>query len=170
MEDELIAYTVFETLNARGLELSCTDLLKNYLFSRLRVSADLEALQHRWRGLIATVTQERFPEFLRYHLRCAQNSRRTSFKLVRDRVSTPQEVFALMVALEGRGELFSALSDPMTFDLSDQETVVENDSHIGAYRVFIAWVDDDFRNLHVHSNPSAIACTRCVIFSNDLAC
>lgn len=72
VDDELNAYTVFETLNARGLELSATDLLKNYLFSRLRVAADLEALGRRWRALIATVQQERFPEFLRYHLLCEE--------------------------------------------------------------------------------------------------
>jgi hypothetical protein len=114
VDDELNAYTVFETLNARGLELSSTDLLKNFLFSRVRVSADLEALQRRWRSLISTVTQERFPEFLRYHLLCEQPRIRTErlFKLVRERVDTPQDVFALMLALEGRGELFSALSDP----------------------------------------------------------
>ena len=49
VDDELNAYTVFETLNARGLELSATDLLKNYLFSRLRTPADLQALQRRGR-------------------------------------------------------------------------------------------------------------------------
>lgn len=32
VENELNAYTVFETLNSRGLELTSTDLLKNYLF------------------------------------------------------------------------------------------------------------------------------------------
>ena len=31
--DELNAFKVFETLNARGVRLSATDLLKNYLFS-----------------------------------------------------------------------------------------------------------------------------------------
>ncbi|MCC6691541.1 MAG: DUF262 domain-containing protein, partial [Bacteroidia bacterium] len=30
VEDELSAYTVFETLNSRGLSLTVTDLLKNY--------------------------------------------------------------------------------------------------------------------------------------------
>ena len=35
VDNELNAYTVFETLNARGLELSSTDLLKNYLFSKV---------------------------------------------------------------------------------------------------------------------------------------
>ncbi|MFZ0928389.1 MAG: DUF262 domain-containing HNH endonuclease family protein [Syntrophobacteraceae bacterium] len=113
VEDELHAYTVFETLNARGLELSSTDLLKNYLFSRLKVVADLEALQRRWQALLATIRQERFPEFLRYHLLCEQPKVRTErlFKLVRDRVSTSQAVFELMEALESRAELFSALSD-----------------------------------------------------------
>ena len=33
--DELNAYKVFETLNARGVRLSATDLLKNWLFSVL---------------------------------------------------------------------------------------------------------------------------------------
>ena len=45
VDDELNAYTVFETLNARGLELTTTDLLKNYLFSRIKVGSDLEILQ-----------------------------------------------------------------------------------------------------------------------------
>jgi len=114
VDDELNAYTVFETLNARGLELSATDLLKNYLFSRIRVAADLEALQRRWLRLIQTVSQESFPEFLRYHLLCEQPKVRSNrlFKLVRDKVTTPEHVFDLMDALEGRSELYAALTDP----------------------------------------------------------
>ena len=114
VDDELNAYTVFETLNARGLELSATDLLKNYLFSRLRTIADLQALQRRWQALMATVLQERFPEFLRYHLQCELPRVRTQrlFKLVRDRVQSGQDVFALLEALERRAEVFAALFDP----------------------------------------------------------
>ncbi|MGQ9614637.1 DUF262 domain-containing protein [Chloroflexus sp.] len=112
--DDLNAYTIFETLNARGLELTITDLLKNYLFSRVHVASDLQALQRRWQRLIATVTPERFPEFLRYHLLCEVPKVRSQrlFKLVRERVQTPQQVFALLEALESRAELFAALSDP----------------------------------------------------------
>lgn len=114
VEDELNAYTVFETLNARGLELSATDLLKNYLFSRIRVSSDLEALHRRWLALIATVQQEKFPEFLRFHMQTLHSQVRSArlFKLIRDRVRSPQDVFTLMEALEARAELFAALSDP----------------------------------------------------------
>lgn len=114
VDNELNAYTVFETLNARGLELSATDLLKNYLFSRLRTRADLDALQRRWKALMGTVRQERFPEFLRYHLQCELPRVRTQrlFKLVRERVRTGEETFALLDALERRAELFAALFDP----------------------------------------------------------
>ena len=113
VEDEFDAYTVFETLNARGLELTTADLLKNYLFSKVRVQGDLDALQRRWQALIATVTQERFSDFLRYHLLCEQAGIRRDrlFKLIRDRVTTSQQVFELLRALEARAELFSALAD-----------------------------------------------------------
>jgi Protein of unknown function DUF262/Protein of unknown function (DUF1524) len=114
VDDEMNAYTVFETLNARGMELSATDLLKNYLFSRLRTVADLEALQRRWTSLMATVQQERFPEFLRYHLQCQLPRVRSQrlFKLVRDTVRDGAGVFSLLDALERRAEVFAALFDP----------------------------------------------------------
>ena len=113
VDDELNAYTLFETLNARGLELTTTDLLKNYFFSKVRAGADIASLKRRWQILISTVTQERFPDFLRYHLLCEQPKirRQRLFKLVRDRVRTPDETFAFMEALEARAELFAALSN-----------------------------------------------------------
>ena len=114
VDDELNAYTVFETLNARGLELSATDLLKNYLFSRLKTPADLQALQRRWASLMATVHQERFPEFLRYHLQCRLPRVRSQrlFKLVRDTVRDGPAVFRLLDELERRAEVFAALFEP----------------------------------------------------------
>ena len=113
VDDELNAYTIFETLNARGLELTTTDLLKNYLFSRVRVAADLDALQRRWQQLIAIVGQERFPTFLRYHLLCEQPKvwSQRLFKMVRDQTRTAADVFALLDQLESRAELFAAVLD-----------------------------------------------------------
>ena len=112
VDDELDAYTVFETLNARGLELTTTDLLKNYLFSRVSGS-DLEFLQRRWRVLVETVGQARFPEFLRYHLLCRYPKirRRRIFKLIRSDVSTNDDVYALIKELDGRAEVFAAILD-----------------------------------------------------------
>ena len=114
VEGELSAYTVFETLNARGLELTTTDLLKNYLFSRISSASDMDSVQRRWRSLVGTVGQPRFPEFLRYHMLCDQPKVRSQrlFKMVRDQTRSGQEVFALLEVLEGRSELFAAVLDP----------------------------------------------------------
>lgn len=114
VDDELNAYTVFETLNARGLELSATDLLKNYLFSRLSTQPDRDALQRRWLTLMSVVHQESFPEFLRYHLQCDIPRVRSQrlFKLVRERVRLGADVFALMDSLKRRAHIFAALRDP----------------------------------------------------------
>ncbi len=113
VEDDLNAYTVFETLNARGLELSATDLLKNYLFARVRGKQDQIVLGRRWQRLVTTVRQDRFPEFLRYHLLCEIPKIRQQrlFKLVRERVKSGEQVFALIDQLEARAELFAAAGD-----------------------------------------------------------
>ena len=59
------------------------------------------------------MTQERFPDFLRYHLLCEQPKvrRQRLFKLVRDRVRTPDETFDFVKDLEAHAELFAALTD-----------------------------------------------------------
>ncbi len=67
--DELNAFRVFETLNARGVRLSASDLLKNYLFSLVSAEnphdTELAALEDRWERIIGLLGQETFQEFLR---------------------------------------------------------------------------------------------------------
>ncbi|NJO47844.1 MAG: DUF262 domain-containing protein [Oscillatoriales cyanobacterium RM2_1_1] len=113
VEDELNAYTVFETLNARGIELSSTDLLKNYLFSLFQGPDDLQAAQRQWRRIINTVQMEKFPEFLRYYLSLKQTRvrRERLFKVVRESVKDGQQAFELLDQLENYGSLFIALSN-----------------------------------------------------------
>ena len=114
VDDDLNAYTVFETLNARGLELTPTALIRNHLFSLVGVPSDLDVLQRRWQSLMDIVGQRRFLEFLRYHLLCkhSQIRKRQLFKLVRNRAKTPEEVFKMLDDLEGRAELYTAILDP----------------------------------------------------------
>lgn len=114
VEDELNAYTVFETLNARGIELSSTDLLKNYLFSRFQGPDDLEQAQRQWGQIVSTVQMEKFPEFLRYYLSLHHSRvrRERLFKLVRESVKNTQQAFDLLDQLENYSSLFVALSNP----------------------------------------------------------
>ncbi len=113
VEDELNAYTVFETLNARGIELSSTDLLKNYLFSLFRGPDDLQEAQRQWRRIVNTVQMEKFPEFLRYYLSLKQTRvrRERLFKLVRESLEDAQQAFDLLDQLENYSSLFIALGN-----------------------------------------------------------
>lgn len=113
VEDELNAYTVFETLNARGIELSSTDLLKNYLFSLFQGPDDLAEAQRQWRRIINTVQMEKFPEFLRYYLslKATRVRRERLFKLVRASVKNAQQAFDLLDELENYSSLFIALEN-----------------------------------------------------------
>ncbi|MCL6434461.1 MAG: DUF262 domain-containing HNH endonuclease family protein [Leptolyngbyaceae cyanobacterium HOT.MB2.61] len=113
VEDELNAYTVFETLNARGIELSSTDLLKNYLFSLFQRPDDLQEAQRQWRRIINTVQMEKFPEFLRYYLSLKHTRvrRERLFKIVRESVKVAQQAFELLDQLENYSSLFIALGN-----------------------------------------------------------
>ncbi|WP_017302858.1 DUF262 domain-containing protein [Spirulina subsalsa] len=113
VEDEFNAYTVFETLNSRGTELSSTDLLKNYLFSLFEGPDDLQEAQRQWRRIINTVQMEKFPEFLRYYLSITQSRvrRERLFKIVRESVNNRQKAFDLLDELEDYSTLFLALSN-----------------------------------------------------------
>jgi len=112
--DDGSAFTVFETLNARGLELSSTDLIKNFLFKRLRSRDAQVVLQRRWNAMLGMVEPQDFPAFLRYHLLCEEPGVRRPrlFKLIRDRVPSAQEVFPLINKLEQRAEIYAAIQDP----------------------------------------------------------
>ena len=113
VEDELTAYTIFETLNARGIELSATDLLKNYFFSLFRGPDDLQEAQRQWKRIVNTVQMEKFPEFLRYSLSLKQTRARNErlFKIVRESVENAQQAFDLLDQLESYSSLFVALGN-----------------------------------------------------------
>lgn len=116
--DELNAYKVFETLNARGVRLSATDLLKNYLFSVLardgESSAELDELERRWESMVGRLGQESFPDFLRMHWNSRQSFARQSelFKTIRNRIQTRAQVFTLLREMDEDIDTYLALTQP----------------------------------------------------------
>ena len=116
VQDQLSAYTVFETLNARGLELTETDLLKNYLLSladRLSKS-QMEPVLRQWARITARVGIASFPEFLRHHLNSQRGYVRQKqlFKTIKKDVTALDQVFALLDWLEKDAAWFEGLNDP----------------------------------------------------------
>lgn len=123
--DELNAYRVFETLNARGVKLSSTDLLKNYLFSALSRekdsnAQDLDLLEDRWDALVSRLGSEDFPEFLRVHWLSRGRFVRHAelFKKVRTSVTGREAVFSLLRELDEDVDRYLALQEPANSALS----------------------------------------------------
>lgn len=115
VEDELNAYTVFETLNSRGVDLTSTDLLKNYLFSLVAKSdTDLNQVKNQWKKIIDAIGLKEFPAFLRYYLQATRSmiTKEYLFKSVKQYVKTDADVFDLLEHLEKYAYTYIALGAP----------------------------------------------------------
>jgi uncharacterized protein with ParB-like and HNH nuclease domain len=113
--DELNAYTVFETLNSRGVELTSTDLLKNYLFSLVAKSSnDLQAVKLQWKKVIDAIGLKGFPVFLRYYLNARSSlvTKDQLFKSIKKVVKSDQQVLDLLDHLENYAYTYNALFNP----------------------------------------------------------
>lgn len=103
--DELNAYKVFETLNSRGVRLSATDLLKNYLFYVLAKGnheTEIRAAEDRWEEMVGKLGSESFPDFLRVHWNSRKAFVRQSelFKTIRETIRDTGDVFSLLRRME----------------------------------------------------------------------
>lgn len=116
--DELNAFKVFETLNARGVRLSATDLLKNYLFSIISTSAthntELKSLEETWEKIVEELGSESFPEFLRIYWNSKNKLVRKSdlFKTIRKKITTKEHAFSLIRSLDSSSLIYAALRNP----------------------------------------------------------
>lgn len=116
--DELNAFKVFETLNARGVKLSSTDLLKNYLFSVL--SSDdphdsvLDDLESSWEHINGLLSSESFPELLRIFWNSKNKlvRKKDLFKTIQKSIDNKQKAYKLVRDLEVNAEIYANLRDP----------------------------------------------------------
>lgn len=135
--DELNAYKVFETLNARGVRLSATDLLKNYFFSVLdrkeQSEDELQALEARWEAMIGRLGPESFPDFLRIHWNSRHDFARQSelFKVIRGQIRDREQVFQVLREMEEDLDTYLALSSPEVSDWS-----VDNKQQVSTLKTF----------------------------------
>ncbi|MGK7878975.1 MAG: DUF262 domain-containing protein [Crocosphaera sp.] len=115
--DELNAFKVFETLNARGVRLSTTDLLKNYLFSLISTAQthenELKSLEDRWERIVGLLGSESFPEFLRVFWNSRHKLVRKSdlFKTIRRRITNREQAFKLVRELDLSADIYAGLRD-----------------------------------------------------------
>jgi len=115
VEDDLSAYTVFETLNSRRVELTTTDLLKNFLFSKVAESPnDLNYIKKEWMEIVNIISLKEFPTFLRYYINSKYDliNQKTLFTFIKNQVVQKAEVLTLLDELKNNAYIYVALSEP----------------------------------------------------------
>lgn len=119
VENDLNAYKVFETLNARGVQLSTPDLLKNFIFSVVAKDGsvsedDLDGLDANWSEIISNLGEARFADFVRYHHNFQQRllTKKKLFSAIKKLIPTPASAVAYLDSLYKFSPVYTALLNP----------------------------------------------------------
>ncbi|TMO42864.1 DUF262 domain-containing protein [Pseudoalteromonas sp. S4389] len=119
VQDDLNAYKVFETLNARGVQLSTPDLLKNYLFSIVTKDEnfdeeELDELDERWSEIIIQLGESNVADFVRYHHNSQRKmvTKKELFSSMRKAVTKPEEAYAYLTELIEYAPIYASLINP----------------------------------------------------------
>lgn len=112
------AYTIFETLNDRGLDLSPLDLVKNYLFSRAEIKnknkARVRDLEGRWAEMMAMLSDSKADVFLRafWTSRHGLIQRTTLFGDFKKEYKEPTAALQVSIDMRAAAERYAALENP----------------------------------------------------------
>lgn len=115
------AYTIFETLNDRGLDLAPLDLVKNYLFSRAekrqssgeRNLSRLRDQEDRWTEMMTILNDVKADAFLRtfWASRHGTIEGRKIFKAFKREYSDAKTAYSVSLDLRAAAEQYVGLSD-----------------------------------------------------------
>ncbi len=143
VSDELNAYKVFETLNARGVRLSATDLLKNYFFSVIHNSGvndrEMQAVDNRWAKIVTRLGEAKVTDFLRTHWisRHGVVRKPNLFKTIKRSITNRDNVFELISALEDDIDPYLGMTSPDSSDWDD--SVKANAALLKLFRVTLPY-------------------------------
>ncbi len=105
LDNELNAFKVFETLNARGLQLSETDLVKNYIFNFLADDFnkyEINELDTRWNKIVGKLGNCSLLTYLRafWNSKYSFVRKNQLYKTIKDKISNKAQVYELIQELE----------------------------------------------------------------------
>ncbi len=121
VQNDLDAFKVFETLNARGVKLSPADLLKNYLFSQVarQSQLDLDEAERRWNNISDGLKSNELTTYLRHYWNSRYKLKRQPelFKAIRKLVEdsehgTARATMQLLADLEDQTPFYAAFPYP----------------------------------------------------------
>jgi hypothetical protein len=111
--DHQNAFTIFETLNDRGLDLAIADLLKNFLFHKAQ--GRITEVQQRWIEMFSMIetaaNEETVKDYLRHHWSSNHGltRERELYKSIKDKITTKNLAFTYAENLRQEARLFAAI-------------------------------------------------------------
>ncbi len=116
VSDDVNAFTVFETLNDRGLILSQTDLIKNYLFNK--AGDRIEEAKDKWTrftGAIESgINEEEILNYIRYYWSSKYGLTREKelYKNIKEKIKNKNQSITFLSNLEKNSEVYLAILNP----------------------------------------------------------
>ena len=117
--DQINAYTMFETLNDRGLRASQTDILKNFLFGKAQDR--LHEIQMKWSSMVAAIEtvgdEDLILTYVRHHwtLTHGYTSERELAALVKTEVAGKQQAVTMVASLDELASDYTGLLNPLEY-------------------------------------------------------
>lgn len=128
--NEADAYTVFETLNDRGLDLTVLDLVKNYIFGKAGSQNRLGEFKSRWMRMTAVLSNVRGDDYLKAYWtsRYGRTQKAQLFPNIKQQYKTPDEVALFSIDLLEGSSHYAAIDvadDPIwsTYSSTARERV-----------------------------------------------
>lgn len=118
VKDDLNAFKVFETLNARGTKLSTADLLKNFLFSII-YSPGAGSISHeerKWHRINDMLGRTDVSTYLRHFWNgryFPSEKKSTLFKAIKKEIKTQADAMRLLNDLDDSVGIYAAFSNPL---------------------------------------------------------
>jgi uncharacterized protein with ParB-like and HNH nuclease domain len=136
--DHANAFTIFETLNDRGLDLAISDLLKNYLLGQS--DNRLEEVQENWAKMYtlleATDNESLVVTFIRHYWSSifGLTRERELYSKIKQRITSKQRSVDLSIELERAARVYVALIDTSQSYWNDYS--IEAKNHMATLNLF----------------------------------
>ncbi|MBR1300061.1 DUF262 domain-containing protein [Bradyrhizobium sp. AUGA SZCCT0042] len=116
VQDDASAYTIFETLNDRGLDLTTIDLVKNHLFGRISSNdtPHIKELEDRWAQMMFTLANVKANDFLKvfWTSRHGRTQKDNLFQNLKKNHRTTKSALDLSTELVQAADHYAALESP----------------------------------------------------------
>lgn len=106
------AYVLFETLNDRGIDLTLSDMLKNYLFSKS--GKRIDEAKNKWTQIVTLVGQEYMKSFIRHEWmsKYGQTREKELYKKIKDEVRSNPKAIEYISNLRESAVVYDAIRNP----------------------------------------------------------